>query len=397
MRHDKLETDAVQTGSKDRTEFFDHDPGQLMRNPKYKEYQDWAIKAVEMEEFWRTNFFSTDYRVPGNYVKTNSCRAMATNALTGNMWQDFASESYRKLPSIGDIHYFNPYGSAKPQDLDHDQSNAVYSPRHTAPKDAPRGGGGPGFYRVPTLASIWATAPFLHNNSLGKYTADPSIRGRLEAFNDSIEKLLWREKRADTPSYGVDPKQLKEDHGLIWRTPQVTYLTIPGIYLPELLGGRSQWVRDILDRYPELRAVPEWRRPLPTAVLLLIAFLLLWRAQGGWLRWAGYVSVVLALLVGAGIYFLHGGLGGIRIGPIPVGTPVGLLANINPDADPKLLKKTLATVRDAFTEIRVDARERRAPWRDHEEEDRAGPSGSQQMSGSGDGSGTLFSLVRRHV
>ena len=30
------------------------------------------------------------------------------------------------------------------------------------------------YYRTPTLVSIWATAPYLHNNSVGKYNGDPS-------------------------------------------------------------------------------------------------------------------------------------------------------------------------------------------------------------------------------
>ena len=30
------------------------------------------------------------------------------------------------------------------------------------------------FYRTPTLVSIWATAPYLHNNSVGLYNGDPS-------------------------------------------------------------------------------------------------------------------------------------------------------------------------------------------------------------------------------
>src|SRR5438874_12016460 len=29
---------------------------------------------------------------------------------------------------------------------------------------------------------------------LGKFTGDPSVAGRMEAFNDAVEKLLWPEK-----------------------------------------------------------------------------------------------------------------------------------------------------------------------------------------------------------
>ena len=107
MRHEQMAKDAAQTGNA----FYDHEPGRWMTSPQHKDYQDWAKAAVEMPEFWRANYLSTDYRIAVNYVKTNSCRAVATNALNGNMWHDFASDSYRSLPAIGDIRFYNPYGA----------------------------------------------------------------------------------------------------------------------------------------------------------------------------------------------------------------------------------------------------------------------------------------------
>ena len=81
-------------------EFWDHDPGRWLSDP---EYLAWALAAVEKADFWRLNYLSTDYRIPVTLVETNSCRALATNALTGHMWQDFASESFRRMPSVGSI------------------------------------------------------------------------------------------------------------------------------------------------------------------------------------------------------------------------------------------------------------------------------------------------------
>ena len=54
-----------------------------------------------------------------------------------------------------------------------------------------RQGGGRGYYRTASLVSIWATAPLLHNNSVGTFVGDPSVKGRIAAFNDAIRKLLW--------------------------------------------------------------------------------------------------------------------------------------------------------------------------------------------------------------
>jgi hypothetical protein len=61
--------------------------------------------------------------------------------------------------------------------------------------------------------------------------------------------------------------------------------------------------------------------------------------------------MLAALGVGGIVYFLNGGFGGLRIGPIPKGTPVSLLANANPDADPADLRRVLAATRSVLTEI----------------------------------------------
>ena len=323
-------------------ELWDHDPGRWLSDAKYIA---WADAAVEQEDFWRFNYLSTDYRVPVNLVGTNPCRALATNAIAGNMWEDYSSTSYKTLPSAGTMTFFNPY-------LGERGGEATFVPQHRTPAGAPRGGGGPGFYRVPTLVSIWATAPFLHNNSLGLFNNDPSIEGRLKAFDDGIRKLLWPSRRTMSSSYNdATASRLKADRGLIWRTDTDTYLTIPGIYLPQILGARLMFLRYLSDRYPILTTLPPWLRPLPTAALLLIAFFLLWVATNRWLRYAGYLAIVLALVVGGLIYFYAGTLGGLRLGPIPPGTPVSLLANANPDAERTAVKRTLATVSKALLEI----------------------------------------------
>ncbi len=168
-------------------EFWEHDPARWLGDD---EYIQWAEDAVNnYPEFWKLNYLSTDYRIPITLVRTNSARAMATNALDKNMWDDFASESYQHLPSVGAIEYFNPYKGPE-------GGMDKFTPRHKVRNDAPQGGGGPGYYRVPTLVSIWATAPLLHNNSLGKFTNDPSVDGRLEAFDDAMRKLLWPDSPA---------------------------------------------------------------------------------------------------------------------------------------------------------------------------------------------------------
>src|SRR6202043_1792749 len=65
------------------------------------------------------------------------------------------------------------------------------------------------FYRTPTLVSIWATAPYLHNNSVGEYNGDPSIAGRMAAYEDGMSKLLWPKRRQGLASIKVTTEDSK--------------------------------------------------------------------------------------------------------------------------------------------------------------------------------------------
>jgi hypothetical protein len=137
--------------------------------------------------------------------------------------------------------------------------------------------GGRGYTRPPSLVSVWSTAPFLLNNSLGPFEQDPSVEARMRVFDASIEQLLWPEKR--------DKDSLLGDKvpGVIDRTTVRSTITIPPGFVPAVL------------------------RPLQ-------GLLHTWLPQ------------------------FFSASGDIVIGPIPAGVPVNLLANIQPLAesdDPK--------------------------------------------------------------
>ncbi|MDJ0732115.1 MAG: hypothetical protein QNJ33_19230 [Crocosphaera sp.] len=138
--------------------------------------KQWYRESVLSPDFRDHNFLSDDKRKPITEIKTNAARALATNAKQGHIWEQFSSKTYKELPSPGMLTLENPFDEDKPIEF-----------------EIPAGG--TGYYRTPSLISIWSSAPFLHNNSLGKYTGDPSVAGRMEAFNDAIEKHLWPEKR----------------------------------------------------------------------------------------------------------------------------------------------------------------------------------------------------------
>jgi cytochrome c5 len=140
------------------------------------------VKLVKTPDFLNKNFLSDDDRYPlvssdpRMAIGTNSNRALGTNPDTGHLWQNFSSVTFKQLPSPGQLLLDNPF----------DVSKKITYP-------IPQGGGG--YYRTPSLINMWATAPFFHNNLLGKFTGDPSVKGRMDAFQDAIEKLLWPEKR----------------------------------------------------------------------------------------------------------------------------------------------------------------------------------------------------------
>jgi hypothetical protein len=162
----------------------------------------WYRESAKRRVFREDNFLSNERRYPVSLIRTNACRAFATNATTGHIWDNFSSLTYKSLPSIDAIEMFNPVQPSKPLHF-------------MAP------GGGPGYYRPPSLISIWSSAPFLHNNSIGIFTGDPSVAGRMRAFNDGIEKLLWPEKRDGEISIRI--------------TKQPSFLRIPQSFLPEAL------------------------------------------------------------------------------------------------------------------------------------------------------------------
>ena len=141
------------------------------RPPTGEDELAWFRKEVLKPDFRENNFFSDDRRYPITKIQTNAARACGTNAMRGHIWANFSSETYKNLPSVGTIKVWNPYSNAD--------------------EDFKMQGGGPGYYRTASLISVWSSAPLLHNNTLGKFTGDPSVAGRMEAFNDAITKLLW--------------------------------------------------------------------------------------------------------------------------------------------------------------------------------------------------------------
>jgi hypothetical protein len=211
------------------------------------------MKTIVMAEDFADakNALTTELRVPVTLLETNICSPLATNALENNIWDNFSSQSYKSLPSVGTVKVQHPYTYAV--------------------SDYEMPAGGRGYTRPPSLASLWSTAPFLLNNTVGTFNPSPSVAGRMASFNDSITKMLWPEKRDG--NMDVVTLSGKKHRGLIDVTPEQTFLTASSGFLPPAfsrLSGLLHWL-------------------LPNVV------------SGG----------------------------EVKIGPIPTGTPINLMSNID--------------------------------------------------------------------
>ena len=175
-------------------------------DPQSGKGKEWFLAAVMEPDFLKDNFLSNEKRYPLTKIETNSARAFATNAKATHVWDNFSSLTYKELSPVDELEFFNPFDETHP---------IKFKPKE---RDV-----APGYYRTPSLVSVWSSAPLLHNNMLGKFNGDPSVAGRMDAFNDAIEKLLWPEKRLNKDS--------------IWRTQDDCSLHLRKEFVPRTLRG----------------------------------------------------------------------------------------------------------------------------------------------------------------
>ncbi len=207
-------------------------------DPRSGEGRAWFRAEVMKPDFLDNNFLSDDKRYPLTKIETNSARAFATNAKTHHIWDNFSSQTYKELSPVDELEFFNPFDETHP---------IKFRPKD---KDV-----APGYYRTPSLVSIWSSAPFFHNNMLGKFTDDPSVAGRIDAFNDAVEKLLWPEKRLNKDS--------------IWRTQNECSFHLRKEFVPspfDKLAGPDGYVK--IGRIPKGTPInllanlqPDFQRP----------------------------------------------------------------------------------------------------------------------------------------
>lgn len=155
------------------------------------------FRSVDAKTGLRTDWMGNDQSTPVTGVGTFRCRALHSNHMKDHVWQEYGSETLRSRQLVAAVR--------EPSD------------------------GGRGYYRNISLLSLWAHAPFLHNNALGPelcgkpanvvndfyrspfvdtqgtlltadkapacWKFDPSVAGRFELYKASMNDLLNPDQR----------------------------------------------------------------------------------------------------------------------------------------------------------------------------------------------------------
>ncbi|MCG6873989.1 MAG: cytochrome c [Betaproteobacteria bacterium] len=156
------------------------------------------FRAIDPKTGLRKDWLGNDQATPVSEVGTYKCRALHSNHMKGHIFAEYGSETLRARPA---------------------------DPNVKDPAD-----GGRSYYRNISLISLWAHAPFLHNNALGPeicgkpknpenffyrspyvdratkatlpadqapscWAYDPSVEGRFKLYVASMEALLHPDAR----------------------------------------------------------------------------------------------------------------------------------------------------------------------------------------------------------
>ena len=143
------------------------------------------------DEVFGQDWLGNDEPTPFNIIGTNMCRALHDNHNEGHIWEEFSSEDYKHRPSPGSV----------PNVLS--RMIPVVGGTKVGERKIE---GGPGYLRNISLLSVWATAPFLHNNAIGEatrladgQTMDYTVRGRVKQFEQAFDELMTSDNPAVTP------------------------------------------------------------------------------------------------------------------------------------------------------------------------------------------------------
>jgi hypothetical protein len=226
---------------------------------------DWQATRKDVvlsPDFPVGNFLSDDERCSVTLVQTNMARALATNAVDHDVWAEFSSQEYKALERLAPE---TPLVLHVPVFQDLRFPRSLWESIRVE-FDPP--GGGRGYYRTPSLISMWSSAPYLHNNSVGDYvvlkngkreffpndgrrigerhddgtwedyTIDYSVEGRLMMFEDGMNKLLYPERRKPWV------KRTSSECALVPDLAETTRQVVAGVAHEVLKGQLQLWMRE---------------------------------------------------------------------------------------------------------------------------------------------------------
>jgi hypothetical protein len=172
-------TEAERNSAEFKAKYLATDKGGKLRPKQFAE-----------RDLFGQDWLSNDEPVPFNVVGTNMCRALHDNHNQGHIWEEFSSETYKQRASPGAV--------AK-------TLNRMVPLAGGKQLGEQKIEGGPGYLRNFSLLSAWATAPFLHNNSVGELTflpdggIDYTVKGRVAQFQKAFAELLTSDNPNVTP------------------------------------------------------------------------------------------------------------------------------------------------------------------------------------------------------
>jgi hypothetical protein len=122
----------------------------------------------------RKDFLSSEQPVPVTQIGTSRSRALHSNHLKGHVWEEYGSDTLRARPVVEGI------------DEPHD--------------------GGRGYYRPISLLSVWAFAPFMHNNAIGPEVCGKPADPALELYRSPyVMPGTWTRVKTPPPCVAFDP------------------------------------------------------------------------------------------------------------------------------------------------------------------------------------------------
>ncbi len=307
------------------------------------EFIERMTEIVKEDKFLENDFLSTERRVPSDLLGTNACSPIATNALEGDIWDNFSSTSYKNLPPVGELTVHHPVSGAE----------MSFTPK----------GAGRGYTRPASLVSLWSTAPYLLNNSVGfedypytskGYYVDGGYPSSVREYGQTNEYTGYAEtqrtyasegtpagegyaSRSEAPRGGYASKaSAKAGYGAGYDTSYSSECPAPDDkdpYLP-CVANRMRLFELSIDRLLN----PERRRKDPLTELEVPGYMYRTTATSCVKIPKGYVPDLVSNNVGFFNWLAPWAVdeeGNIALGPLPKGFPINVLVNTKllPDND----------------------------------------------------------------